>query len=360
MRPAFPATGYQRLSAPQARVVLAALVVVSVVLLVVAQSPRAIGREETRGADVCDAALYEAEVGRMRLGEGYYEACAHELVARGYPVHSVFNWRTPLPVWMLGKLPDPLVGKLALGGLSLLLVAMSFACVAREDNERLGRALACAALLSGPLLLGMLGNLFTMPVMWAGVFLAISLCGYGLERPAIGVAFGLAAVFFRELALPYALLAAVLAWRQQRRGELLAWAVGLGAWLLFFAWHWMQVARWMPAGVGLRANAWIQCGGAAFVLSTVRANAYLVLLPAWVAAVYFIAAMIGLAGWNTPFGTRLGLSVAMFVVAFGFVGQEFNQYWGCLIGPLLCYGVVRFPASVSDLWAGCSRRRQSV
>ena len=36
-------------------------------------------------------------------------------------------------------------------------------------------------------------------------------------------------------------------------------------------------------------------------------------------------------------------------VAFAAVGQQFNQYWGALVAPLWCFGVVRAPASVRDL-----------
>jgi hypothetical protein len=35
--------------------------------------------------------------------------------------------------------------------------------------------------------------------------------------------------------------------------------------------------------------------------------------------------------------------------AFAVVGQNFNQYWGSLIAPLLCFGVARFPASLWDM-----------
>ncbi len=35
-----------------------------------------------------------------------------ELHQRGYPTRSVFNWRTPLPMWLLGKLPSEVLGRL--------------------------------------------------------------------------------------------------------------------------------------------------------------------------------------------------------------------------------------------------------
>jgi hypothetical protein len=77
-------------------------------------------------------------------------------------------------------------------------------------------------------------------------------------------------------------------------------------------------------------------------------------LPQWITAIYLVAAMVGMAGWNTPLGTRIGLSTCLFLLAFAFVGQSFNQYWGSLIAPLLCFGVVRFPASLRDLYRAAS------
>jgi hypothetical protein len=85
-------------------------------------------------------------------------------------------------------------------------------------------------------------------------------------------------------------------------------------------------------------------------------------VPQWVTAIYLVAAMVGLAGWNTPLGSRIGLSVCLYVMAFAVVGQSFNQYWGSLIAPLLCFGVVRFPASLGDLCraAGVVVRKDSA
>ena len=40
----------------------------------------------------------------------------------------------------------------------------------------------------------------------------------------------------------------------------------------------------------------------------------------------------------------------MYVVAFSIVGQEFNRYWGLMIAPLFCFGIVRSPAALGDLW----------
>jgi hypothetical protein len=339
-----------------------------------------------------DVALYRAEVDRIHNGESYYQAAAEELTARGYPTRSPFNWRTPLPMWLLGKLPAAAWGRALLGMMSLAMMLMAFEALSRERNRgpcgtaALGCAncsaqpraavlhselaldrtwrrtnasfqpLACALLLTGPLLLTILGDLFVMPALWAGVLVGLSVCAYGLGRPGLGVAFGLAAVFFRELALPYCLLCAVLAWRQAGRTERVAWMLGLLAWLAFFALHCWYVNGLVAADARAHRLGWIHCGGAEFVIATARMNAYLLVLPPWVTALYLLAAMAGLGGWSTPLGTRIGLGACLYLAAFAVVGQSFNQYWGLLVAPLLCFGVARFPASLADLYTAAFRR----
>jgi hypothetical protein len=262
----------------------------------------------------------------------------------------VFNWRIPTPIWLMGQMPAVVLGKALLCGLALALMLMAFEVLAREQNNVIRRPVACALLLTGPLMPCVLADLFVMPVLWAGILIALSACAYGLNRPRLGLGLGLAAVFFRELAMPYCIVAMAIAWWNRRRGELTAWIVGLTASLAFFAWHWHQVAIRITTADQLHEQGWIQFGGTAFVIAAAQMNAYLLLLPQWIAALYLVAALLGFAGWHTPLGLRCGLTVCLFVMAFAVVGQQFNQYWGSLMAPLLCFGVVRFPASLRDLW----------
>ncbi len=330
---------------------LAVLVLSCGCLVAVTLSPLArgnVGKE--RSAENNDVALYRAEVDRIHAGEGYYQAAAAELSARGYPTRSVFNWRTPLPMWLIGKMPAVVLGKALLGVLSLALILMAFEAVAREEKNVIRRPVACALLLTGPLMPCVLGDLFVMPVLWAGVLIALSICAYGVGRPRLGLALGLAALFFRDLALPYCLLAAAIAWRTSRRGEMAAWLLGLAAWLAFFTLHCSQVNDLITSQARAHSQSWIQFGGVGFVISTAQMTAYLLLLPQWVTALYLAAALLGLAGWHSPLGLRTGLTVCLFLAAFAAVGHEFNQYWGSLMAPLLCFGVARSPASLRDLW----------
>jgi hypothetical protein len=343
-------TGYARFSARQARSVLAAVVLGTGLLVGVTLSPLARGNVGKTRPGESDVALYRAEIERIHAGEGYYRAAAAELSERGYPTRNVFNWRTPLPMWLIGRLPAVALGKVLLGGLAAGLILLGFEALAREEDNVLRRPLAATVLLSGPLMPCVLDGLYVMPVLWAGVLIGLSLCAYGVGRPRLGLAFGLAALLMRELALPYCLLAAGIAWWNRRRGELAGWLLGLAAWAVFFAVHCHQVGQLIGPHARAHSEGWVQFGGVGFVIALAQMNAYLLLLPQWVTALYLAAALVGFAGWDTPLGQRVGLTACLFLAAFAAVGQEFNQYWGSLIAPLLCFGVARAPGSLRDLW----------
>ena len=110
-------TAYARLTPLQARGVLAALLLTFAFCVAVTLSPLASSNPQQYLPVPSDVALYRAEVERVHAGEGYYPAAAAELTVRGYPTRSAFNWRTPLPMWLLGKLPWFGLGKALLGGL---------------------------------------------------------------------------------------------------------------------------------------------------------------------------------------------------------------------------------------------------
>lgn len=359
-------TSYAQLSRRQARAALVVIVLTALGGVGVTLSPLASNNFNANPGKPSDVDLYRAEVERIHRGEGYYEAARAELTARGYPTRSVFNWRTPLPMWLVGKLPAVVLGKAILGGLALAMLLLTFETLARENEAQLGtavggyrvwlRPMGCALLMTGAALPAFLRDFYVVPVLWAGILIALSVCMYGIGRPRIGLAFGLAAIFFRELALPYGVLCAAIAWRRGRRGELAAWLIGLATWFAFFGLHWWYVHEWMAAGARAHREGWIQFGGIGFVISTAQMNAYLLLLPQWVTALYLVAALVGFAGWRTPLGVRVGGAACLFLAAFAVVGQSFNQYWGAMVAPLLCFGVARLPVSIRDLWRAAFNR----
>jgi hypothetical protein len=347
MLPDNQATGFARLSPQNARAVLAITLAVVVSFVAISISPLAGEFAFARPAGPGDVQLYQAEVQRIANGEGYYEAASHELHARGYPTLSVFNWRTPLPMWLVGILPNELTRRLVIGSLAGLLMLLALVVTVREGGAL--RGLGCALIMSGALLPGWLEQIYVMPVVWAGIFIGLSICCYGLRRPGWGVAFGLCAVVFRELAAPNCLVCLGLAIYQRRWRETVAWAIGLAAFGLFYAWHAHYVMSLVLPGDHAHVGGWLQFGGAAFLIGLAQMNGYLLLLPQWVSAIYLPLAMLGFAGWNTATGLRAGLTACLFMIAFAFVGHPFNQYWGSLLAPLLALGAAQAPAAISDL-----------
>src|SRR5262245_32230833 len=133
------------LSRTHARVALAAFAGTALFFVAITLSPLKSGFADAADRGPGDVELYRAEVDRIRAGQSYYDAASHELVERGYPTRSVFNWRMPLPVWLVGKFDDITVPKCLLGGLCFLLVCMSFHLLADEGS--VGQGTLCALLL---------------------------------------------------------------------------------------------------------------------------------------------------------------------------------------------------------------------
>jgi hypothetical protein len=346
-----PNAGLARLRPRRARAVLLGWLLLCAGLVAVTFSPLAAGdggRVRGRRGDVD---LYRAEIERVHAGEGYYRVAGEELRERGYPTASPFNWRFPAPMWLMGWMPSLVTGKVLLGMLAGLLLLWAFEAVARQREGRIGLPLATALLLTGPLMPCVLDDLFVMPVLWAGVLIGLSACAYGTNRPGWGVAFGLAAVFLRELAMPYVVVAAGIALANRRWREVAAWGAGLGLFALCYGLHLVHVSGLIRPDDAAHGQGWLQLGGAGFLVAAAQMSAYLVVLPPWVAAIYLGAALLGLAGWNTPLGQRIGLAVCLFLAAFAAVGHDFNQYWGSLFAPLLCFGAARCPASFVELCA---------
>jgi hypothetical protein len=340
-------SSFARLSPAAARGVLAVTVAVVVSFVGISLSPLAGGFAGPRPPGPADVALYQAEIARIVNGEGYYEAATHELHELGYPTLSVFNWRTPLPMWLLGQLPSEVMRRLLIGGLAVLLLGLALAVTVREGTAV--RGLLCGLLMSGALLPGWLEQIYVMTEVWAGILICLSVCAYGLRRPAWGVAFGLSSIAVRELAAPYCVICLALAIYDRRWRETVAWLIGLTAYLVFYAWHAHYVMSLVLPGDHAHDGSWLQFGGAPFVIAVTQMNGYLLLLPQWISAIYLPLALLGFAGWNTATGLRAGLTACAFVVLFAFVGHSFNQYWGSLIAPLLTLGATQAPTAIADL-----------
>ena len=352
-----PTTAFSRLSTRAARGMLAATLLAALGGAAWAPAPQlgdgsARPSGERPGGREGDIALHRATLARTAHGENYYDAVDAELRARRYPTRSLFNWRTPLPVWAIARMPSPAWGRAILVAIGIGVVVLGFGLLTAEG----GRATAvwgAFVLLSG-VLPCFVDGLAVMSELWAGALVALSVICYGRRWPATGSVTAVLALFVRELAAPYWVVCMGLAIRHRQWRDAGRLAVGLLAYAAFYAWHAREVLARIQPGAAAHAASWIAFGGPPFVLTTVHMNGLLFLVPMAATAVYLVAAALGFAGWTSPAGRRAGLTAAAYVVAFAVVGQPFNQYWGSLIAPLLCLGVARGPLSLRDLWRRAS------
>lgn len=317
--------------------------------------------EITRGpvpvAEESDWELYRGVLARLQAGEGYYNALGGELRARGYPTRSPFSWRTPLHLWLLGRLPHPVVGQVVLGAVCLLSLFLTW----RLLEPRHGPAPAAAGLvfLVGAFVPCFVGDVQLFAEVWSGAFLVCSALLGAHDRWRAAVALGLVAILLRELALPYLVIALALAAWNRRRGEALAWAGAIGVFAAYLGVHaWVVSGLLTPADHGFEGG-WIRLGGLGFVLSTARMHAFLLVLPVWVTALYVPLALLGLLAWPERRALSLRLSGIAFVAAFFVVGRPENFYWGPLYTPLLALGIVWAPAALRDLARAVRPRHRS-
>jgi hypothetical protein len=272
-----------------------------------------------------DEALFRAVAERVSLGEPYYPAMADELVARGYPTGSVANWRTPLYLEVVAHAPLAMRGLLLL--VSLLVIAGTALALRSVSIVAL---IAGLTLQSGAVIALWFGQLQVKAEPLTGGLIALSVLVSLRGWRATSVLLGTAAMFVRELAVPY--MGVRLGWALWTRDwrDAICWLFGIAAYGVFLLWHIGQVHQAMPAHPTWHTMSWIQFGGLRFVLATLRTNDWLHLLPWWMAPVALVAALLG--AWKAPPVVRL--SVLGYLGAFAMVGQPFNWYWGWVPGML--------------------------
>ncbi len=341
-------SGFERLSPRAARIVLAVCAALALFFVGVTLSPLASGFADSREPRPSDLVLYRAEMERIEAGQSYYDAAAAELTSRGYPTQSVFNWRTPLLISSLGRLPNPAIARALLAALAGFTLLLAVHCLARDGQT--GRALLCGLLLVGGLLPCALAGLYVTHELWAGVLILLSISAYALKRPGWGLAAGVAALAIRELAAPYCVLCFVFAVAQRRRGEAIAWLFAAAGYAVAFAFHVAAVRADTLPGVAMDAGHWFRFGGAGFVISLAQMNGVLLLLPQWITAIYLALALLGFAGWQSNWGKRAAWTAILYLGVFAIVGQPVNQYWGSLLAPVLCLGAAQAPSALATLW----------
>jgi hypothetical protein len=304
-----------------------------------------------------DLDVFRRIVHRVHAGDGFYVATQDELRTHGYPTRSVFNWRTPVYAWMLG------------GGLGMIwgpwvLIGCAIATIVMASRDALDASGIVPAAVSCVFLVGSTAwcfgaDTYLFMELWAGMMIALSVCAYRRGLTAVGFAAGLFALFYRELALPYCVVALGLAVWKGRKREAAAWIAGLGLFAAFMAWHAYQVHSRLTIADLPMDGGWVKFGGIRFLLTTTQTNVFLMPLPLWCTAIYGPLVVIGLCGARDEASLRVALTAGLFLAAFSVVGNPFNFYWGFVNAPLLAMGLAGAPRVIGTLFVAAFPNAQA-
>src|SRR5262249_34402052 len=164
--------------------------------------------------------------------------------------------------------------------LAATVLGLCYAVFWRTGARLLGTVAVFMA--SGGLGWSFFGAMYLFTEGCAGALLTNAVAAHALGLRGLGVAAGLMALFFRELALPYCAVALGLALWHGRKREVAAWVAGLALYTAFFAWHAAQVLPRLPPAVEEASVAkWVQFACLKFILTTTRTHLLLLLAPAW-------------------------------------------------------------------------------
>ncbi|MGC3995302.1 MAG: hypothetical protein QM779_14495 [Propionicimonas sp.] len=285
-----------------------------------------------------DVDLYREIAQRVAAGSDYYAAAIASQLAHGYPT-------TP---FLAVRLPTLTSLHLALGetGATVLLVALGVAGVlamaVRLDRDGRGRAerIAAVVLLGLGVALLAVGPVAWFHEAWAGVLVLLAIAVHSPRRWWPSVLLALVAVCFRELALPYLVVMAVLAWPQRRR-EAWAWLAAIGVFAAVLAAHALAVQAAQPP-TPVASNGWVEFGGWSFVLACVRTGSLLSALPLAVAAVVVPLALFGWC-FAGPLARPVVATCVLLAGALMVVGRPDNTYWGLLFSTVLLAGLAFAP-----------------
>ena len=297
----------------------AGLAIASVVTIVLGNRPEAGVRRDGNG----DSATYQQIVERMQSGSDFYTATGDALRSRNYPVASVFNWREPLLS----------TGIAALSGRGAMVVLWILAVLLLVRAWPLFRGVLGALPILPALVMVALPDALFFAELWAGVCLGHSAVSYARNQPRSGVAWAVVALFFRELAAPFCVVAGVRALWKRERSEIAAWAIGGVAFAAYYGWHVVRVLSQLQPGDPAQQQSWIAFGGLPFLLHAFRnASGLLLGLPPFLFGV--LVAFAVAAWWSRSMTWHVRAGVVAYAVFFLFFGLPFNGYWGLIVAPL--------------------------
>jgi hypothetical protein len=325
-----------RLTPPLARLILGILLLI---VVFGAKTTRPIAPPDRDRSTIGDSQLQLRTIERIRAGESYYSAVGDELRRNSYPTRPIMNWRTPLHYSVVALLSIEHAGRL-LFGLGLL-VAVTGALA--YSTKSTGKAVGAALLLLGSMAPAMLVRPGAVGYSehWAAMFIALSLNAYVAEKWALAAGLGITAVFFRELAAPYALVCGLLALQAKRRTEWRLWVAGGLAYVIYYGLHAIAAVDAIRPGDLVREQSYVQWLGLPFVFMTLYTNGIVNLLLTGLTP---MATSIGVAGaWADSAPVQFRVTLLLYVALFCVFGHSFNFYWGYLTSPIWAHALLHAP-----------------
>lgn len=325
--------------------VLILLILLFVIILGIISPAPLLPHTATVGKDFL---VYQSILERIHAGEGYYEAAQKELRSRRLPTKNLFNWRLPLLACLMGHLPGLNTSHIIAIILSVFTLGVWISLL---RNFSIGKKVLASILLWGPVIHALVQFVFLLHEFWAGTLIALSLAAYARGWRVASLASGVLALFLRELTLPFVCVMAIIAYIEGHRREAFFWILGIIGFGISLEIHWLIIHSLITEVDLAYEKGWLVFGGWSFVLSTARMHPFLIIAPYWVNAVSLPLALLGLIGWIGPLGLRVALTVGIYIIAFLFVGYDFNMYWGIMYVGILPLGLLYAPYSLRDLIA---------
>lgn len=296
--------------------------------------------------DFSDAKLYHNISMKVFAGKSYYDSAKLELIRGGYPIASLFNWRTPLYSYMAGSYEKTKLNYFVIYIIPILIVAMTFHVVGKE----LDPYTACASSL---FVAGYACFCDDPDAIYYSEFLA-SLAIYAsimmnlMDYRSPTIILGVLALFLRELSAIYCLTSMFISMIERRRRDAFAWLIAIIFYLIHFSLHSIEVIRRIPGGFhGFGWTRWVVFGGISFVLKTAKMNIILLCLPEWTVVIYLLLSIIGILQLKGVRFRLLKTVTIAYLLTFMIAGRQFNYYWGWFYSANLALG---FPIFLRNLF----------
>ncbi|MEO6248947.1 MAG: hypothetical protein ABIO85_10285 [Sphingomicrobium sp.] len=288
--------------------------------------------------------LYSAIIADMRDGGGYYESAAIELRRGHYPLRPFITFRLPTLAWLSTEL-----GKRALS-IAQWLLAIGVLILWRRQLKFMPLGVTGAALILT--LLGLSGlvepSVGLFAESWAAMLLAAAIA---IDRPGtrlLALAAGLAALLFRELALPAILSFGLVAGLQRRWREAAGWGLVITMFLIAVFFHARAVAAVVMA-TDLASPGWSSFAGPGFAISCMVLATPLSLMPAKLGAAALAMSLFGWLSLDELWAIAALMVLTITLAMLAIMARPDTYYWALMAAPLSLTGLAFVPAALGDL-----------